>query len=207
MSEAQEVVLRPDAGPGTPRQAPHASQKILGEASPAPRPHSFCRPLRSGCGAGPPSHPLHPGQRGADGGSVNGKATELSPFSLGCRRIARPTPEDCGPLLRRYSPGSDALPSWYAVAACCPSRRGPEIDSPCLALPTVPSSGRCKSTLPQPERHGKKKMRRFCSEFILVVKRVRPQLLDAGPRRRLSILPYNPRLPARVGLTRSMPCR
>jgi hypothetical protein len=151
--------------------------------------------------------PLTPRKTGSRRRVGQRKATELSHCSLGCRRNALPTPEDRGPPSRRYSSGSDALPSWYAVAACSPSRRGPEFNSPCLALPTVPSSGRCRSTLPQPQRHGKKKMRRFCSEFILVVKRVRPQLRDAGPRRRLSILPYNPRLLARVGLTRSMPCR
>jgi len=169
-------------------------------------------PIRSVDRSGPVAGPdhLHTLYTPDNGEQTAGRSTEWQP-NYGTTRPATvvfsPTSGDHGPPWRRYSSGSDALPSWYAVAACCPSRRGPEFDSPCLALPTVPSSGRCKSTLPQPERHGKKKMRPFLSAFTRVVNGVRPQLLDAGPRRRLSILPYNPRLPARVGLTRPMPCR
>jgi hypothetical protein len=169
-------------------------------------------PIRSVDRSGPVAGPdhLHTLHTPDNGEQTAGRSTEWQP-NYGTTRSATvvfsPTSGDHGPPWRRYSSGSDAPPSWYAVAACCPSRRGPETDSPCLALPTVPPSGRCKSTLPQRERHGKKKMRLFCSEFILVVKRVRPQLLHAGPRRRLSFLPYNPRLLPGVGLTRSMHCR
>jgi hypothetical protein len=106
-------------------------KKIPGEASPAPRPlfdlptaqvRLRGRTIIAPCYA--------PKKRGADGGSVNGRATDFLRSSSGCRRNVPPTPGDLGPRFDDIWTGSDALPSWYVVASWFPSRQGTGRTSP-----------------------------------------------------------------------------
>ena len=173
------------------RVTPRIATKRHGRGVSGASPHSLCRPLRSGCGAGPPSHPLRPGKRGADGGSVNGKATAFLHDSPGCRRITSPTSGDRDPPWRRCSSGSDALPPWYAVASSSPSRHGTGYLIPRPALSTVTSSGRCRGTVPQTSRHGKKKMRPLSSFFVAGTPTSYPSDQPPVPAVSIPYFPYN----------------
>lgn len=205
--DTQAGDLPAGAGAGAPEQAPHALPKNLGEASPAPRPIRSVD--RAGPVAGPDHH--HTLDTPENGEQTAGRSTERQPSfrtsrsaAVGLRfRRRRTAAPRCADIRRAPTPFRPGVPSLHVP----PPGGVRSAFPPYLALPTVPSSGRCKITLPQPQRHGKKNMRPFLSELILVVTRAEPRSLDASPRSRLSILPYNTRVPTRLGLTRPGACR